>query len=439
MDLSRSRALAAAITMGVSLFAASQASGDAVKVEVAGTGTYFFFGGDAGAMTGEGGVCLAGEWYGGTGSSAGITPTIAGDTCATDPNTTTVTLPPDDGGATEPIQELIGGGGDGGGSVKVVIEPAGFFFFGTDGETGTLGFCTVDGEWVGGSGPPPAPGGQCPTESASVTVVVPPDEGGGGGGDSACKSSDGTDATCVDLDEGNYLVLESPEDGRGEFGLCTTSEEAPAGPGYYYVAGPNPEPGGDTGVDCPERGGEGDGGDGGDGGGDGGGSTPADSDGDGVPDSSDRCPTVAAATADGCPAESSGGSPEPTHEPQVQERPVEQAEPPRVAVRRRVLRVGRRGRLAVPIRCRSERTVCRGKLKLIRRHRTRRGVRRIVLARVAFRIEPRGAVKRRVRLTKAGRAVLRNRRRVRAVARTVVASDSGRVVTRQRVALRRRR
>ena len=109
---------------------------------------------------------------------------------------------------------------------------------------GELGVCTSSGYFyvAGPSKPAGAPGATCPAGGTDTGEQEPsdgggdpaPPEGGGGGAPSApttrdCTSSNGGEATCVDFGAGNYLVGDSPDDGQGELGFCTASEQAPMG------------------------------------------------------------------------------------------------------------------------------------------------------------------------------------------------------------------
>jgi hypothetical protein len=281
----------------------------------------------------------------------------------------------------------------------------------------------------------------------------PPGGDGGGGapapGGRECTSSNGGAATCIDFDAGNYLVLDPPDDGHGELGFCTDQEQAPDGPGYYFASGPSPDggkndacPGGAAAPAPAPGGGEGEGGE-----------TPPpppDGDGDGAADSNDRCPATAGSGPDGCPeqpAESTSEpaptgestTPPPASRPAPQQRPAQPVERPRVEVTRSKLRVSRRGRLSVPLACRSARTRCTGDLLVTASRRTASGrVVRVVVARATFDLAAGAKASRRVRLTKAGRRMLANSASLRGRARTVLLYEDGRVERRERLVLRRR-
>lgn len=277
------------------------------------------------------------------------------------------------------------------------------------------------------------------TVTGTVTPLIPPAPAAG----ETCRSSEGGVATCVySPDRGQYLLTAGPGTGDNELGVCT---DAAAGDGYYGVWGNPSETDGDgsAGDPCPAQGppaaasGP---------------APPPDRDGDGVADSGDRCPTTAASTSDGCPAQSDDGSEsagtDGSHErtgegsaepPPPCACPADPPEVPRVDITRSRLAVSRTARTTVPLQCETERTACRGVLRLTATRRTSTGRRvRVLLARAEFLVQPGQTVKRKVRLTRAGRRMLAASRRVRATAKTSVASASGPVVRRERVVLRRR-
>jgi hypothetical protein len=429
-----SRTLLAVLSL--TLVFAAPAAADSVKVQVPGTATFLYMEQDG--MGGELGMCVEGRYFGGTSDFDGW----AGDEeeCAT--RTGDTTLPPEDGGGGPSpapcsdqascealIEELTGGGGGGGAPAPC-----------SDMDSCEAFFRAMIEEALGGpgGGETPAPAPPC-TDEASCRALL---EGAGGGGAPApreCTGASGGEATCVDFGDGNFVLGDRPDDGQGELGIC-------AGGSYFYVAGPA-EPTGGAGEACPaaapapapepkpapepepEQGG-------------GGSAPPPDADSDGRPDSSDRCPNTVGSTSDGCPHNDRGDSGNPGNSstsPPPQSRPADPAERPRVDVTRRRLDVSPRGRMAVPLACQTVRTACRGVVRLTAMRRTKSGRRvRVVLARAEFLVQPGRTLERKVRLTEAGRRMLAANGRARTRARITLASASGRVVSRERVVLRRR-
>jgi hypothetical protein len=467
-----SRLLLAVLAM--TLVMAAPAAADSVKVQVPGTNSFLYVSQEGAG--GEFGVCLEGRYFGGTGPSNPDGWAGDAEECAT--RTGDTTLPPSGGGgAPAPpcdfpagclaaVTDQIGGGAP----APPCTDPVECLVqvFGCDSQASCQAKYFPDGG--GGGGAPAPPGGtpappctdpaQCFAQvfgcdsQASCQAKYFPGGGGGGGapappggapGSRECTSSTGGAAMCFDLGDGNFLLGDPPDDGKGELGFCTTSDQAPAGAGYYYVSGPSPD--GGAGEACP-----------------GAAATPAstpppssggsqpqpqpqpepDKDNDGVADSGDRCPTVAASTSDGCPPQSSGegtsgGTEQTTTREPAQSRPSEPAEAPRIDITRRRLGVSRRGKVAIPLKCETTRVICRGTLKLTATRRTKSGRRvRVVVARAEFLVPAGGTLNRKVRLTRAGRRLLAANRRVRTRAKFVLVSSSGKVTRRDRVTLRRR-
>jgi len=250
-----------------------------------------------------------------------------------------------------------------------------------------------DGDGDGGGGGPAPPCSDQASCQALVEGVIP---AGGGGAPGAptmrdCTSSIGGEATCFDFGDGNYLVGDSPDDGQGELGFCTSS-------GYYYVSGPAPD--GDAGAECP-------------------GAAPADGGGDpgGEPPP---------------PPPSNGGGTTTT-----QPRPAEQLEVPRIEITRDLRRVSRRGYVRIPLACRTVRTACVGVMRLRGTRRRRDGRRvHVLLAEARFHVGAGDTATRRIRLTRAGRLLLAAREELRANARMALRHADGTTVQRDRVVLR---
>ena len=104
-----------------------------------------------------------------------------------------------------------------------------------------LGFCTgsgyyhVSGPFLGGGVDTVCPGERLRGRERRSGRRNPPTTYN-------CESLSGGRAICYDLGRGNYIVSDSPADGRGEFGFCGES-------GYYYVSAPSGK--GEAGVECP--------------------------------------------------------------------------------------------------------------------------------------------------------------------------------------------
>lgn len=298
----------------------------------------------------------------------------------------------------------------------------------------------------------------------------------------ACKTSTGANASCYDDVPGGPL---SGEAGTGyvvvstdEFGVCNYNPAFPAqgdegGTGYYYGHGPNNPDGSAGGDDCPSAApaapapgtpppsGGGGGGNG-------------DSDNDGRPDAHDACPTTAGAGADGCPTNTapgggsdtggsdSGGSDtggsktggsktggskaegEKTSPRRDSDTPPSGS--PRVDVTRDEVPASPKSNSAsVPVKCKSRRGACRGSVALTTTVRTKSGRRRTVqVGSASFRIRAGKTAKVVVKLTAAGRRLLKNADRVRATATMTVKTPPrrrggrpGRRVERETVVLRR--
>jgi len=363
-----------------------------------------------GPTGGEIGACVNGEYYGGRGeyqppATGGGEPFVGAD-CGG--RTGDTTLPDDVTGCNtvEECQEEHGGGG-GGGPAPPCNDQASC-------ETLVRGVIPDDG---GGGGPAlpcddpasceelvtgllaPPGGGPAPpcSDQASCQALVEgviPDGGGGAPGAPTmrdCAGASGGEATCFDFGDGNYLVGDSPDDGQGELGFCTSS-------GYYYVSGPAPD--GDAGAECP-------------------GAAPADGGGDpgGEPPP---------------PPPSNGGGTTTT-----QPRPAEQLEVPRIEITRDLRRVSRRGYVRIPLACRTVRTACVGVMRLRGTRRRRDGRRvHVLLAEARFHVGAGDTATRRIRLTRAGRLLLAAREELRANARMALRHADGTTVQRDRVVLR---
>jgi hypothetical protein len=407
-----------------SLVAAAPAAAESVKVQVT-PDTFLYAQGDQGTMSGEIGMCVQGKYFGGSGPAP--PKGYDGDPCPA--RTGDTTLPPEGGGGgggtpAPPCTDaascqaffagLLGGGGGGDTPAPPCTDEASCQAF-------------FEGLLGGGGGDAPAP--PCTDQASCETFFGGLVGGGGGGGGGApttrdCTSLGGGAATCVDFGDGNFILGDAPDDGYGEFGFCTSSDQAPAGPGYYYVSGP--PPGGDAAAPCPTAApaaappAEGGGGD--TGSGDGG--------------STDSGSTDSGSTDSGSTAE--GGTTESGSTTTTQQRQSEPAELPSIDVTRNRLRVSRRGWVAIPLACLTTRTPCVGELRLTATRRTRTGKRvRVLLAKAVLHVDAGDSVKRRVRLTKAGRRLLAKRGKLGARARTVLTHSGGSVVRSERVVLRR--
>lgn len=282
-----------------------------------------------------------------------------------------------------------------------------FYVAGVDDPKGAPGDadCPTTGDDTGGGGDPgDGGGGPAPpcTDQASCQALIEglaPDGGGGAPTTRDCASSTGGEATCVDFGDGNFLVGDSPEDGTGELGFCTSSEQAPSGPGYYYVGGLPPD--GDAGVACP--------------------APPAAT--GGAPAPAEPPPPP--------PPSDSGTSPPPSTGP------AQVSELPHVEITRDLKRVSRRGYVEIPLACRSTRTACVGELTLSATRRTRSGRRvRVLLAETTFRVAPGEKAERRTRLTSDGRELLADRGELDANARMLLRHDDGTTVQRDELVLR---
>lgn len=377
----------------LTLVAAAPAAAQGTKIDIPGTGSFLY--GEQAGTGGEIGICVQGMYFGGKGPAD-----------------------PDGWLADEEECAKRTGGSPGGGPVEPPCEfPAGCIAQIVE---------AISGGGEGGGGDPGSPG-------------TP--------GQRECSGISGPGATCLGT-ETDYLLLKSPGEGNGEFGICTTQPVPPEGAGYYYGTGPTDPTGGHeaacpTGAPVPPAGEGGTGT-----------TAPADEDGDGVADSGDRCPRVSGSTSDGCPPQSGGSGSRPSESgseqssardgsagspPPSRSRDADPPELPRVDITRGRLGVSRTGRTTVPLRCETVRTACKGVLRLTATRRSSSGRRvRVVVAKAQFLVQPGRKLKRKVRLTRAGRRMLANRGRVATRAQIKLSSSSGSVVTRERVVLRRR-
>ena len=267
--------------------------------------------------------------------------------------------------------------------------------------------CPVDGDTGGGDdggGGTPAP--PC-SDQASCQGLIQGLVGGGAPGAPTmrdCISASGGEATCFDFGDGNYLVGDPPDDGQGELGFCTTSEQAPAGAGYYYVAGPSPD--GDAGAECPAA-------------------PPA--------------PPAPPADAGDPAAGGEAATPPPSDDgrPPTGSRPADPVEVPRIEITRERRQVSRRGYVRLPLACRAVQTDCIGELRLAATRRTRDGRRvGVLLAEATFRVGAGDTAIRRVRLTRRARLLLAARGEFRARARMALKHAGGTAVQRDAVVLR---
>ena len=380
--------LAAALLSLVAFIPAGPAGAEymGIKIEVGDPTTFVYLGGDPEQQEGSAAICVAGD---GVTVHFAFQPPTQGCPASVPAGTEIVSIPPSGGG--------------------------------------------------GGGEPPPFP---C-SDQATCTALVEELIGGGGGGGGEeppsgpaqrdCTGATGGAATCVDFGDGNFILGDPPDDGHGELGVC-------AGGSYFFVAGPD-SPDGDAGGTCPAAASAPSGGE----------PAPApepDSDGDGLPDASDRCPTSAAGTSDGCPPQNpSGSSTSPTESSQTtgesqtdQERPAAPAEPaesPVLDITRNRLRVSRRGWVGIPLACRTTRTPCIGTLTLAASRRTKDGRRvRVVLARARVHVDAGDTATRRVRITRRGRELLSRRNPLRALARIALTHDAATVAAAERLTLR---
>lgn len=402
----------------LTLMVAAPAAAESVKFEAlapAPQPTYVYFEGDMGG-SGEFILCVnnkavGGVWNGGTDGDP-----YTGGACPAVTSPQTVSLPPSGGGGGTPEPP----------SGDELPEPPCEFPTGClDQVAAAFGCASFDqscleqhtggGDGGGGGAPAPPEGAPAPRDCASAS---------GGGA---------VDATCFGTEDMYFLGKAPGDGGAGEIGIC--AGEA----GYFYGTGPDGADGG-AGGPCPTAAAAAPAPSGG------GGSEPApDKDGDGVADSGDRCPTVAASTADGCPPQSSGGTEQSSGGTQTtsggtqQSRSGSSSELPRIDITRRRLGVSRRGKVAIPLKCQTFRAICRGTLTLTATRRTKSGRRvRVVLARAEFLVPAGGSLQRKVRLTRAGRALLATKGTLRANAKFVMASYGGKITRRDRVVLRRR-